>query len=177
MLRDPDTDGRYPLSGREYEALQMIMAAAHCLEKTSELLPRLKKVIPYGYRDYQMIKKRLIQLTEAILVTVPNKKLIGIQEELKFLKVKTFYGGILGRQEKGMAFVQADAMLNLLNEVAGMNCLLCEKNGKKVKQCPIREIYNNLFPYDMDSAEDPEDGCQMAGRGSIYDENDESEKK
>lgn len=169
MLREPDADGRYPLSGREYEALQMIMAAATCLEMTGELLPRLKKAVPYGYRDYMMIKKRLLQLTDDILLTIPLKKLVAIREELKFLKVKTFYGGVaLGKQDSGLMFVSADAEIKLMDKVIGMECLLCEKKGKEVKHCPVREILNTLMPYEADPAEDGKDGsCQMAGRTSI----------
>ena len=167
MLREPDSDGRYPLSGREYEALQMIMAAASCLEKTSELVPRLKK-IPQGYRDMQMIKKRLLQLTDALLVTIPMKKLVSIREELKFLKLKTFYGGILGKQDHGMAFVQADAMLHILDKMVGYECMPCMQTGKAIKQCPVRELLNELWPYEMDPDDDNKDGtCQMAGRTGL----------
>lgn len=172
MLREPDEDGRYMLSGREYSALQMVLAATSCLEQTSELIPRIKK-IPNGYRDYQMIRKRLLQLSEAILCTVPYKKLVAIREELKFMKVKTFYGGILGKQDHGMAFVQTDAMVDILNMIVGMECLLCTKTGKDVKRCPVRQVMNTLMPYELDPSADPKDGtCQMAGRTNIVDEED-----
>ena len=164
MLREPDADGRYPLSGREYEALQMIMAALSCLAKVDELIPRIKEAVPYGYRDYKMIMKRLESLEEAIMMTIPIKKLIMIREELKFIRLKTFYGGILGKQDGGMAFVSADALLDLLDRMVGMECLLCEKKGKAVKHCPVRKIMTELMPYDVDPRADKPDGtCQNAG--------------
>jgi hypothetical protein len=82
MLYEADEAGKYKLTGPEYSAVLTMMCAVDTMISEASRLEERIKLLPYGWRDYKMIIKRLGQLSEDILATVPIKRLRTIREEL-----------------------------------------------------------------------------------------------
>jgi hypothetical protein len=171
MLRQ-DQDGFWPLTGKEYTAFLRICAAESALLECEDVLKERLKLRPNLYRDYRMITKRISSLTSLILSTVPLKKLFQIQRETRNVKVFLQIGPDADNRKKNQViYVDEQAFINLLDQVVGMNCLLCDKHGKEVKRCPWLKIIEDVMPYSPDPALDPADGtCQLAGRSYIVEE-------
>ena len=74
MLHAPDSEGKYPMTGKEYTALLRIFATETALVETEPVLRDRLRTIPNGWRDFKMIIRRLGDLSSDILDTVPLKK-------------------------------------------------------------------------------------------------------
>ena len=171
MLRQ-DQDGFYPLTGKEYAAFLKICAAESSLLEQETVLKERLKLKQNLYRDYRMITNRISNVTSMILSTVPIKKLLQIQRETRNVKYCLQIGPDADTRKKNQViYVDEQAFINLLDQVVGMNCLLCDKHGKDVKRCPWLKIIEDVMPYSPDPDLDPADGtCQLAGRSHIIEE-------
>lgn len=167
IYKDKDSDGRTPLTGREYSALLSLFASGSALGNTTAIHQRLRELVPNGWRDFRMIENRMEDLAARILSTVPYKKLAIIQAELPNIKVKTFFsipGGT--RLDKGVVCVDEDNFIAVLDRVISMDCWCCTKKGTKVRKCPILQMIQSVLPYDPDPGFD-NDACPIAGKTSL----------
>ena len=73
MWKQPDENGRYPMSNPEYQALRALFGAKNALEQTSKDIERRVRLIPGGWRDFRMLVAVLDRLLAAVLRTVPQK--------------------------------------------------------------------------------------------------------
>ena len=81
--RQADADGRIALSSREYKALRALFGAVNVLAAYGGELERRARGIKYGWRDLRCLQANADRLTQKFLATVPAKKLVQIQQELK----------------------------------------------------------------------------------------------
>lgn len=73
--RNPDEDGRYPLSYVEYQSLRSLFGAKNALEQTHNQLERRVRTIPGGWRDFRLLMTLVDKLLGAVLRTIPQKKI------------------------------------------------------------------------------------------------------
>lgn len=171
MLYESDEDGKYKLTRAEYSAVLSMMCVVDIMVHESTRLEERIKLLPYGLRDYKMIIKRLEQLAEDILSTVPIKRLRAIREELKYMEIRATLKGVTGDKGGGIVCVNTDELMAVIDEIVSMRCLLCEKRGKDIKRCKYLHIIEDCLGYAHDPREDPADGsCQFAGRITLAEE-------
>lgn len=174
MIPQKDIDGKYKLTGREYTALLRLFAAQTALMEVEEVLKDRLKTFPNGWRDFRMLSTRMATELDGLLDTVPIKKLIAIQRELKSVKIKLQIGPDAAGSDDQVIYVNEEAFLKLLDQIVAMNCMLCDKKGKDVKRCPWLQLIEDCLPYSPDPSMDPEDGsCQIAGRTTILEDDAE----
>lgn len=159
MRHEPDEDGRYPLSTKEYEALRTVFGVVNALD--SDTLKERCALIKNGWRDIRLAHTLLRRVMEELLCTIPAKKLMAIHTELKHtvceLKVKPPSG--IGRG--GCVYVDHKAFITICERAISMDCLFCEKDAKAGKRCPLYKALNACFPYELCEPEDTR--CPFAG--------------
>lgn len=163
MINQPDSDGRYPLSGREYGALKTMFGAVNALD-TEELDSRCK-LQPNSLRDIHAAKALLQKSLFNLLDTVPLKKLGAIRKELQntycILKTKPVGGGASDHT----VYVDQKALIRLMERAISMDCFLCEKSVKEGRKCPLYRDLSACFPYNLDDSGDVL--CPFAGVSSL----------
>ena len=159
MRHEPDEDGRYPLSTREYDALRTVFGAVNALD--IDTLKDRCGLIKNGWRDIRLAHSLLKRVMQELLCTVPAKKLMTIRTELKHtvceLKVKPPSSMSLG----GSVYVDHQALVKLAERAISMDCLFCDKDAKQGKRCPLYKALNACFPYEL--CEPTDEKCPFAG--------------
>lgn len=119
-----------------------------------------------------MLRSVMSKLSEKLLTTVPTKKLIAIDREVRSVRIQLKIGpDAAPRSNDQVIYVNESAFLALLDQIVAMNCMLCDKTGKDVKRCPWLQLIDDCLPYSPDPDQDPADGtCQIAGRTTIIEE-------
>lgn len=168
MLHE-DEPGRYKLSQREYMELMQIFAAFSALKKGEPWLKDRIRTIPNGWRDYKMIMSRMDWLTEELVHTIPTRKLLAMRQDMKNAQMRIYMQGAPASDTyRDVVSVDEEALIELIDVVISMECMLCEKKGNAMKKCPYLKIIESILPYERDPDKDPPDGsCQMAGRTSV----------
>ena len=176
MLGEPDSEGNYKLSQREYAALLTCYAAFSAMEDAEPILKDRLKLDPHAWRDYRMIESKTKFIADHLTGTIPTRKLLAIRRELKQCRYTMHIGpdAAVRTDHNGVTYVNEDSFLWLLDEVVKTNCFFCEKTGKDVKRCRILQMITDVLHYDPDPANDPGDGrCQIAGVTSIMADEEE----
>lgn len=169
MLSEKDQEGRYPLSGKEYDELRCLIVALNEVLKVSNLTERIK-TIPHGWRDFRLLCWLIDHFEDMLLDTVPTKKLMALKAELRNSKVALRVGWS-GIPTPGVAHIDEKAFIQLLNMLVGMECWSCDKTGRDIKKCPIRNAYMDCLHYEPSPVEKRTDGlCEMAGWTSVVEE-------
>lgn len=170
MLGQPDEDGRYALSGKEYNSLRHLIVALDQMVKEEESLTERLRTIPNGLRDYRMLRVVMDHLMDKIFDTIPTKKLVALQKELDNSKIALTVKWASTPTE-GVAYVKENAFVNLLNMLISMECWSCDKKNKEVEKCPIRQAYFDCLHYGLSPDQVPQDGsCALAGWTSVRDD-------
>ena len=158
MISKPDADGRYPLSGREYGALKTIIAAVNSLE-TDELNSRCE-LCENALGDLNTAKYLLRKTMDALLETVPVKKLIAIRKEMgnTFCVLRT---NPIGDVTNRTVYVDQPSMVRLMERAISMECFMCEKSAKECERCPLFRDLSACFPYEL--VEPGDTICPFAG--------------
>lgn len=160
MLRK-DADGKYPLSGREYQAMLTLFGFGGTLDNDS-LKERLR-TIPHGWRDMRLAVTTIDRLLDKLLGTVPEKKLRAIQTELKHAVCELKIVPPVSHPP-GCVYVEESALINLADRAISMDCMFCMKNDKECTQCELYRTLSACFPYELDGAKGC---CPFAGRDHI----------
>lgn len=167
MLHEPDEEGRIPISGKEYNALRCLIVALNELEKTKDVLEPRIRTLANGWRDFRLMESMMSKVCDMILETVPTKKLLALREELRNSKI-TLTVGWAQTPAEGVAYVDEHAFIALLNRLISYECWNCDRKGKDVKRCEIRNAYMNTLHYEPAPEEIPKDGsCIMAGWSNV----------
>lgn len=158
MISKPDADGRYPLSGREYGALKTIIAAVNSLE-TDALNPRCE-LCENALDDLNTARSLLRKTLDALLETVPVKKLIAIRKEMgcTYCVLKT---QPIGDVTNHTVYVDQPSMVRLMERAISMECFMCERSAKECQRCPLFHDLSACFPYDL--LEPSDTLCPFAG--------------
>ena len=80
-MREADKDGRYPLTGREYEAMRTLWGAMNALQG-DDLKARLQTTKD-GWKALKTAEAFMQKAIEALNMTIPLNKLLTLQRELK----------------------------------------------------------------------------------------------
>ena len=106
--RQPDENGRFQLSGNEYKAIRAIYAAMDALAREHGQLERRCRGYKNGWRDLRCLVALSEKVLNQILKTVPTKKLIQMQKDLRHTICRVETRGAVGMKEDGYMFVPED---------------------------------------------------------------------
>lgn len=168
MIKKPDADGRYPLTGREWQALRCLIVALNELDVCNEQLRDRCSLIPGGWRDLRLMLRLAEKLWDSITKTIPDKKLRVISEEIKHCHISLVVEGASSVADKSVVWMDESAYVHMMDRIIGQECWCCERTGKDVKRCEIKKLILSTLRYESDPAEYPEDGaCELAGHTTI----------
>ena len=147
--RNPDEDGRYPLSYVEYQSLRSLFGAKNALEQTHNQLERRVRTIPGGWRDFRLLMTLVDKLLGAVLRTIPQKKLLQIRAELSRTVCEIKVQGVAGNlsDDKLLRMVPQGALETVVNESMSMKCFACERCD--YKRCELFKAIESLYNYDF----------------------------
>ena len=152
-------EGRQPLTGREYYALRALMGIISTFETEDESLKNRLKAVKGGWRDLKLIEALSQKLLDSVLATIPQKKLEQIRLEIAHTRVEiNVVRDVSGKYKPNFTYVPNDALEWLEEQVIDLSCMLCDKQGKETKRCPIRRNIEALYMYDFPERK----GCPIA---------------
>ena len=161
MLSARDSDGRYPLSGKEYSALLSLFAVNSTLNDQANVLTERIKTKSGAWRDFRLATVKMQKVLDEIVTTIPVKKLHAIARDLQHARVHVDINTASERRYNGVIYVDESALIALLDYAVSQNCWCCEKKNKDVKHCQILKLITDVMPYDQDPSHNPADGsCQ-----------------
>lgn len=157
-MRPADSDGKYPLTTREYDALRTVFGALNALD--SETLKERLQTTKSGWRDMRLCAVTMHKVLMSLLDTIPADKLLTLRDELNQtvceVRLRT-----ASQNTRDSVFVSHRAMISLIDRAIQMECMLCEKSVKKGKRCPLYKDICACFPYELDTPTDTR--CPFAG--------------
>lgn len=152
MMKQPDADGRYPLSGHEYYSIQQLFGIVSSFEKAMSRLKERAALKPGTWRDMKMISAVGSKTITSLLSTVPIKKLKQIRIELNNTEVKAEVkgggDGLPSHKNTEFCYTPEAAVDLLIQNALEWQCLFCEKSTKEAKKCPYRVAIDACFPYE-----------------------------
>ena len=157
MLRK-DEDGFYPLSVREYAALRQMFGFVNVMDE--DALKERLKTIPSGWRDMRMMAAVSKHLVHELLTTVPIKKRLSIQSELRNTVCEIKFKPPSSKMEDCVV-ISRKALVRLMERAIDMDCLFCDKSLNECKRCTLYKDLNACFPYEL--AEPTDNKCLFAG--------------
>ena len=141
---------RTPLSGREYGALQSLFAVVSSWEVALPVL--LKRAVQAGCADEAAQMQTLSgKVLDALLKTVPQRKLAHIREELAHVAVyvKVEAPGIKTNHAPNYAYLPVETLNELLNHMIREECVLCEADPDTAKKCKYRKLIESALPHSV----------------------------
>lgn len=164
-MRKPDDDGRYPLTQKELDALYNLFAAYHALNlAVTELKERISIGNPSGYGLKKGLVKQVENTLADVLGTIPVKKLVAIRADLQRCQVRIQVKGTAAK-DKSVYCIEENDFVDLLNLLAGMHCLLCDKTYGEASKCPIYKVVNKVIHWDLERGTGGV--CPLAGTDEI----------
>lgn len=159
MLRNQDEHGRYPLSLKEYEVIRMMFATVTAFD--GENIRERCELIPGLWETIETARDQLFKGVEALLKTIPAKKLIAMQHELQYTVCKVEIKPPSRDAGHDYLYIPRKAYIDLLQRAIQLDCVLCEKTIKECKKCRLYRNIDACFPYLL---EEPSDTlCPFAG--------------
>lgn len=148
MLREPDEDGRYPMSIREAQALNALFGSLNSIRLAEQSMKERAKLIKGGWRDFRLLETIAERLYDEFLCTIPNKKLMAIHAELPRTIVEVKVRGPVGRMDDELTCVPVEAMNHVVDAAVRMNCTFCERTDYRKCQLyrDIEALYHWGFP-------------------------------
>lgn len=152
--RQADADGRIPLSSREYKGLRALFGAVNVLTQYSGELERRARGIKNGWRDLRCLQANADRLTQRLLATVPLKKLVAINTELKNTYCELQTKGAVNSIDNDCMYIEVSKLVELCKAAAKVECFACDKSHKEAKKaCPIYATIEAVFGYDFTDQE------------------------
>lgn len=164
MLGKPDAQGKYPLSSNEYYAIRLIFAVISAFETEVGYLKERTKLKPGTWRDLRLISAKAQKVVDELLHTVPLKKIEQMKIELNntFMTVDVRpIRSMKTPKRPDYVYIKASAIDGLIGSVMDIECFACEKRGREIKKCPLKEIIEDTFPYEIPDPDN--DGCKFCG--------------
>lgn len=149
MYKQPDAEGRYPLSYREYAGLRAIMAANNNLLLNYKELESRIRLIPNGWRDIKCLLSLSEKLLQALLRTVPTPKLQAMKKELSKTYCELRVEGPLKGEVSECTYVPEAALERVVEHAIKFTCFCCEKCGKEYKRCQLFQDVQSMYHYDF----------------------------
>lgn len=171
MKTKPDADGRYPLTGREWNAIRCIQCAMNEVDVCQETLKDRLRLTKHGWRFLRIALGMMEKVCDMLYETIPAKKLIAMREEIRHSQIRLCVKGADNQMPPGVIYIDEMAFIRMMNRLINQECWACEKRGKDVKRCEILRVIEDVLHYESDPAELPKDGsCELAGCSSILKE-------
>lgn len=151
-------DERYPLSGREYTALQyLFVAASTFIEMIPALMKRAKRV-PGLWRDLRLLQVVAEKCLDRLLGTIPVKKLLHVKEDIKHtsIYIRVEAPGIKSMDDKSFSYVPTAALNSVLDHLCNTECMWCDKGPDEAKTCPYRRMIEDCLPHTVGRDEETE---------------------
>ena len=165
-FQQADSDGRYPISYREYEAIRNVFGAVNSFVEHSGELERRCKQSKNLWRDMRLLCWLSEDVLTRILSTVPIKRLGQISEELKHTHVRVEVDGVVGRNYQRYMYVEQEALIDLCRKAVDVNCFGCEKTHKEAKRkCQLYKDIQSMFNYEFDEFSKGENSCPFCDGG------------
>lgn len=167
-MNNPRESERTNLSGKEYYALRALMGVVSTFATEDHALKNRLSKIPMGWCDAKMIEAKACRLMNAILATVPPKKLAQIKQEIEHSHVEiSVVRDVTGAHKQAFTYVPNDALEWLEDQVVDIHCLMCDKTEKQSRRCSVRKNIEALYQYDFPERK----GCPIAFMNIGNDEN------
>lgn len=177
MIGRPDADGKYQLSGREYFAIREIFGLISALAYNGDELKARAQLIPGVWRDFRMVQAKITSVVDAMLRTVPIKKIRMIKEDCANTVINVEVRAPHGAKPPvppDYVCVPSTALDDIIGRVLNVECFACDKAGKAMTRCPVRAAIDDLFPFEI---EDPDNGgCKYCGYHISHDYNGHEEE-
>lgn len=144
MYKEEDQHGRLPVSMKEYEGLRTLFGVVSMLPQVAEKLGDRAKGIPNVWRDIRLIERLSEKVMEAILYTVPAKKLLALRAELDRTRI------IMTLDKRGDPLhyvVDEEAVMDLVENACEYRCFGCTIH--KWWECPTLKAVKNVLPYEL----------------------------
>lgn len=168
---EPDSSGRYPLTGREWNAIRCIQCALNEVEVCQNVLKDRLKLSKDGWRFLRIALSLLEKVCDLLYETIPAKKLAAMREEIRHSQIRLCVKGADNQMPPGVVYMDEKSFIRIMNRLIDLECWSCEKTGKAVRQCEILECITDVLHYESDPAELPKDGrCELAGCSSVLKE-------
>lgn len=153
MYKKPDEDGRYPLSAKEYDAIRAIFGAVYALTEMHPVLEQRCKTIKGGWRDIRLLVTVADRLMDALLLTVPRKKLRAMKRELEntVMEIK-MKPAVLPNTDDYLTVVPQGAVEYVTQKALDFCCLGCEK--RDYRNCELFNSVQSLYHYDFPKAKE-----------------------
>lgn len=162
--RQPDKEGRYPLSQREYNAILTWLTATDAMMETKRALDDRLTLLRYGKRDAALVAKKVQDLISDLFSTVSTRHLIDIKERLHHTHYSVWQDGI-GVKVPGSnepMRVTPDGFINVVNRAVRNDCFCCWKTAEEAEECPLQKDLASMFPWTL--TDQSTDGlCPFAG--------------
>ena len=152
---------REPLRFDEYEQLRNLFGTLMILEHAEESMQDRLKLIPFGKRDMAMIFSQFSKLLQNLVNTTPQDRLIALSNELEHthMEVKTTKPKP-GRLANGTTYVPIQPLERVIDKAVSMECFCCEKCGRDVLNCQLRQDVQQIYHYDF--PKEWKNGCPLA---------------
>ena len=155
------------LSNREYYALREIFGIENSFSRCAGELKNRAEMIPDCWMKINLIIKLADEVINDLLKTIEPKKLLAIRKELDntICEVKVVYN-FAKTDDREFVYIPAKAVDRLVNRVMNNECLICDKNAKQAKKCPICEDFDDCYPWKIKPKGDE---CAYAGYFALED--------
>ena len=137
--------GNKTMPNRQENAMMLyLMALLNTLNRNSEAVKDRLSVFRYGWRDLRLLLRLVDKVQIMLLHTMPDKRLDYYAKIAEHGKVIVDIPGLI---PKGRHILITDKNLAAITEAAmRAECVLCMKDGKGVKGCPIRAALLEVAP-------------------------------
>lgn len=146
--KNPDAEGRYPVSYAEYQAIRALFGSQNSLINAQKSLENRIRSIPGGWRDFRLVYSVLEKLLSAILRTVPSQKLLSMKRELNDTVCEVKMKGVSGPVEGDLLRVVPQKDLETVcNAAMDFRCFACDRCD--YKKCNLYQSIQALYHYDF----------------------------
>ena len=144
------------LTASEREALTRLSVACDIIDKTKAELDKRRKMIPYGSRDTEMVKKVLEKLLANYIKTIPIEQLPSYVNNMRMVSYVVGVkrpGVIGGRDEENFGMWLPYETLNILFDGCHDKCITCMEDTEGQKRCRLRKALDSI-PNDVEDKGD-----------------------
>ena len=142
------------LSGKEYGALQSLMAMVSYMEALLPFLERRAKTVPGVWRDLMLIRKKCATCMDSLLVTIPPEKLQHIRADIEHTKIYVMVeapGLSSKKMSDNFAYLPVRTLNQLLGYVCEHECMMCDKTPTQARKCHVRKKIDDALPHEVNA--------------------------
>lgn len=159
-MKEPDSQGRYPLYHSEYEGIKALAGAYdQYIKKTEPLRERL--ALCGVLEQYEQVKAEMDNILVKVCSTVPENKLRMMRKDMENTEVVVRVNPVTLKKPDSFRYVNERDVDDLLDKISEFECWCCAKRGSDYKSCHLYDCIARLHPYSFDEGKDRL--CPFAG--------------